>query len=1627
MAGVLEFVSFSRATVFDNSRNRFQVVGTRDLSTDWEQYNSAITIRIGTVDYVYGGPDAPGANHDDDDEPYLWRGDNTEINLVSAMVGAYSNADQATRDAIVLILDDGQLAAPSFDDPTGDAIMGTVGTAIADVTVPEANGDPTPTYAVEGSLPTGVSFDTGTRVLSFDENAIEVGSGTITIRATNSEGTADWTVDYTFVAALAAPVFADDTGTPISGTEGVAITSVTVPEATGNPTPSYAVVGSLPAGLDFDTATRVLSGTPAGAGTGTIRIRATNSQGSDDWTVDYTFASAVAAPSFADDTGDAIVGETNKAITAVTIPRATGMPTPTYSQIGTTPSGLTVTLPTSGADGSITGTPDAVGSGTIRIRATNSEGTDEWTVAYDFEDAALLLALFSATGTVHMQFRAHAGAFTRGNGQINLWASTDWTNDGTAGQVGTLEEGSAAVSGISGNTPTIARLAKWSNANRLIINTDGAGDIGSLFDDGDEPYRVTLVVETDTGHDMFTVAPESSGHGSSFVDWRQGDGDLTAAMYAMLDGLADGEEFILALHQGTASYTTPVAPSFADDTGTPIDAVVGDPIPSITVPEATGNPTPTYSAANLPPGVSFDPATRALSFDENNIVHSSGTIRITATNIEGTDEWTVAYTFRAASIAPFFADVFGDPIEVLVGETIAPITIPRAAGGNPLPTYSLVGTAPSGLTVTLPTTDSDGSITGQPDAAASGFITVRATNSDGHADWAVRYSIAAEGMKVTIMPDTSTVSSGETVTLEGEAYGDLISVDRAGGVRADVELWLLSQASDGNWILRERGGLSGLTGLSRPLSIATRGGAFFIMDRFGEDIFRITNLDTGAGAVLGTESDADLDIPQGSTFRGDVYWIIDEQNNDLWSWADVVTSPDGGVQNGTVNLNGAPRGMTVRAGSLVVLAVDGRNWQLLRIDDPSTGASTALATFSSVPAVPISGVPEAVEEYRDSLWLFTSDSELVEVTDLDGTPTLQQRADFDNADLSDPVGLTQYPKPASYAWTSDNGGTFGDAAALSTTWEAPDFASDTDVTLTLTVTEEDGTTTTAASVVISVEAADDRTPLSISGSLDGGGGTLAGELAIETKTPLEISGSLSGNGGTLAASLAIRDRLEISGSLDGGGGVLAASLVVEDIPLPPPGTQSIPNCTVSISGNDYTITPPGGVGVLIIDALTAGTDDIYFFEMSLQRSSETTEIENTFSSSGDGLSGADFTSAMETGEASVILESGGNTLTLPGPNFSGNRFSDTTDDYIFIPPASYASAYSAFLNGLTTDSLVTVTFTDQPPGLEISGSLDGDGGTLAGALRLVVDIPLEISGSLPGSGGMLAGELIGSIPQFISGSLDGAGGALAGELVRRVVTPLSLSASLAGGGGTLAGAINLVDKTPLEIAGLRIDGGGGMLAGALGIQDKNTLVLMLPALVGGGGVLSGSLTLALDTMLFLSGPRLSGAGGGLAGSLNVIDRPIISRTFLQDLFGAETDEVWLILLTISHPDLSDDIRVVNNWENISSRGDDFVGLPFDISLPIDSAENQPSARIRIDNVSREIIQHLREVNSALEVLIEVIRASAPNVVEARFAGFTLRTVDADVATISGSLSLDDITIEPFPAHSFTPANFPGLY
>ena len=95
--------------------------------------------------------------------------------------------------AITLVLDDSGPSAPAFADNTGDAQSWTTGVEIPELIAPEADGAPAPVYSAI-DLPSGISFDPATRAISGTPE--ESASGTIIIRATNSAGIADWTVEY---------------------------------------------------------------------------------------------------------------------------------------------------------------------------------------------------------------------------------------------------------------------------------------------------------------------------------------------------------------------------------------------------------------------------------------------------------------------------------------------------------------------------------------------------------------------------------------------------------------------------------------------------------------------------------------------------------------------------------------------------------------------------------------------------------------------------------------------------------------------------------------------------------------------------------------------------------------------------------------------------------------------------------------------------------------------------------------------------------------------------------------------------------------------------------------------------------------------------------------------------------------------------------------------------------------------------------------------------------------------------------------------------------------------------------------------------------------------------------------
>lgn len=153
----------------------------------------------------------------------------------------------------------------------------------------------------------------------------------------------------------------------------------------------------------------------------------------------------------------------------------------------------------------------------------------------------------------------------------------------------------------------------------------------------------------------------------------------------------------------------------------------------------------------------------------------------------------------------------------------------------------------------------------------------------------------------------------------------------------------------------------------------------------------------------------------------------------------------------------------------------------------------------------------------------------------------------------------------------------------------------------------------------------------------------------------------------------------------------------------------------------------------------------------------------------------------------------------------------------------------------------------------------------------------------------------------------------------------------------------------------------------------------------------------------------------------------LSSQSLSALNAPETQDAFLVLLTISHADLASPIRVTSDAVDTSSRGNAFVAFPFELSLPDDEEGKSPRARLVIDNVDRSIVRTVRGLTSSPTVLIEIVRTAAPDIVEAKFEDFRFTDISYDSRAVEGDLTIEDFTAEPYPAASFSPSLFPGLF
>src|SRR5215831_3365254 len=172
-----------------------------------------------------------------------------------------------------------ELAVPVITSPL---------TATGTATVPfifQITATNTPTSFGAANLPAGLTVNAATGLIS--GTPVVAATVNVTISATNSAGTGSATLALT-IASQTVIVLVITSPLTATGTTMVAFSYQIY--ATGNPT-SFGATG-LPSGLTVNSATGVISGTPASAGPTNVTISATNVAGTGSATLVITISAA---------------------------------------------------------------------------------------------------------------------------------------------------------------------------------------------------------------------------------------------------------------------------------------------------------------------------------------------------------------------------------------------------------------------------------------------------------------------------------------------------------------------------------------------------------------------------------------------------------------------------------------------------------------------------------------------------------------------------------------------------------------------------------------------------------------------------------------------------------------------------------------------------------------------------------------------------------------------------------------------------------------------------------------------------------------------------------------------------------------------------------------------------------------------------------------------------------------------------------------------------------------------------------------------------------------------------------------------------------------------------------------
>lgn len=676
---------------------------------------------------------------------------------------------------------------------------------------PTTSGGTVTSYEISDDLPAGLSIDQTTGVISGTPTVVE--SKTYKITASNSTGSVSTNVLIS--VRKAAPVF--DGTTPYTNDAqtvdvGTAITTMTAQLDTPIADSSFEINPSLPAGLDFDTDTGVISGTPtAYTGISSFEVRVYNEVGEDTTTITLTFeepAVSLDYPANNDATINAYVVQVGAKIKAITPTYVGGDPGATGFVMEATDLAAiqAIGLNFDTSDGRIYGTPTGTLHRDIDVDVTSASdvtGTvtisDTFTldVAEDYpEDSTDLGYQDSYSLSQYVPPSDHCIDISGGTQDTDITNETICRNT----VLRAWNEENSVCYIIDATTPLATGFATQATCdangtNAAWIDTSGATTINPT-DDGKNPQnsaratKYTISAALPSGLELndqtgeITGTPlvqlsETSFTVTGYTLYGDGTTDKTSTHTFTLEvGVSAPQSLGYSNIDSTVcAYKNDSLNVFELQDGVEALGVSGGNCIFPTVPQGSGVPTSYSITPKLPDGLSIDLTTGVISGTPDEILPVKY-YTIVGTNSAGSVSESIAISTNTI-VAPQSLDYSGDGYASADPDADNSDTLtftlfssasyaPTYVGGQG--TFSITsGEMPAGLTLN----SKNGTISGTPVEAANPFYTatITVTNSKGTLSEPVIVNFDISNLSLDT-DSSGTIEADEFYAVGAEDYDD---------------------------------------------------------------------------------------------------------------------------------------------------------------------------------------------------------------------------------------------------------------------------------------------------------------------------------------------------------------------------------------------------------------------------------------------------------------------------------------------------------------------------------------------------------------------------------------------------------------------------------------------------------------------------------------------------------------------------------------------------------------------------------------------------------------------------------------------------------------------------------------